>query len=373
MILQLLFDDKFADYAIDQFAPYREEVRSVLIQEKGCPTLNYSKRSGLIEVMMCGSKEYEELVSSLAAYKAVLMHGLFARWQMDMASRLPQDVKLAWVLWGAEIYDRPDVYMSHLTPRSRALVRMRNIRLFLKGKRQQKKLVPMSLLRRVDYCLNSSPEIFEEVKAAIGNGQLKHLPYSYFTLEDLVGADLHDKKSSGHNILLGNSATITNNHFDVIRQLEKLHLPEDTKVITPLSYGSPWVKNVVLKYGKRHLGNHFMPLTDFMPRSEYNALLMSCSSFITNHHRPNAFGNVLTSMWLGTRVWCSKQNVQTHFLQNIGLPIQVIEDDMSCSANVLFSTRTDEEIASCRQRLVKYFGSEAMKNKIRNIVNELNR
>ncbi len=371
MILQLLFDDKFADYAIRQFQPFGHIVRTALVKRTADTEIEYSQHSDEIEVLSLDSSGYEDMKASLADYSAVIMHGLFAEWQYDIVRRLPVHVKLAWVLWGAEVYDRPKVYMSHLTLISRLLVRARNIKLFFSGKKDKKNVVPMDVLRRVDYCMNSSAEVFEEVKKTVGNPALQHLPYSYFTLEDLIGRELYSRQPSGHNILLGNSATILNNHIDIIRRLERLGLSDGTKVITPLSYGSPWVRNIIQKYGRHHLGINFMPLTDFMPRSEYNSLVMSCSSFITNHHRPNAFGNVLTCLWAGVRVWSSKWNAQTLYLKRLGFSINIIEEDLKNHPELLISGMTDSEINSNRCILRREFGGDAMALKISNIIDVL--
>ena len=370
MILQVIFDDKFGDYAIDQFQNYQDRSRIVLVASRN-DTIQHVHKIQKQDIIIYKSPEYNELIAHLSDYKAVIMHGLFSYIQYDIIRHLPQETKLAWVLWGAEIYARSDTYTSYLAPLTKYVYRHKRIIDKLHKRRNPYNDVSLDILHRVDYMLGSSMELFEEVKAYVGNSAMKHLQYSYFTLEQLIGEDMLNQTVNGNNVLLGNCASLENNHIEAMLRLKRLGLPKDSKLITPLSYSTLWVKNMINQVGHVLFKNQFFPLLNFMPRQEYNRLVQSCSVFIANHHRPNAFGNVLTALWLGARVYASKKNVQTRFLQRLGLHINTMEYDFNTKNADLYNPHTDTEREEDRAILRSIYGKEQMDKNIDKIVSAL--
>ena len=371
MILQVIFDDQFGDYVIDQFRDYRDKNRIVLVSS-ATEGIEYVHKISMNDVIVYGSREYKELVVHLSDYNAVIVHGLFSRIQFDIIRHLPNETKLAWVLWGAEIYSRKDTILSHLAPITKFLFRVKQ---YKDAKTRQHRVameVPLEILKRVDYLLGSSLELFEDAKAYIGNPKMKHLQYSYFTLEHLIGADMLDAKVNGHNILLGNSATPDNNHLDVMLLLKRVGVPKWAKIITPLSYNALWIKRMVTKVGRFLYQGQFYPLLEYMPRADYNKLVQSCSVFIANHHRPNAFGNTLTALWLGARVYVSKDNVQTKFLQRLGLHVNIIEKDLNKKNPNLFTPLSEYEREDNRRVIMEIYGRDQMRKNIQYIIDILN-
>ena len=372
MILQVIFDDKFGDYAIDQFQDYRDKTRIVLVASK-LETIQYVHKIQKEDIIIYASPEYRELIAHLSDYKAVIMHGLFSYIQYDIVCHLPKETKLAWVFWGAEIYARSDTYTSYLGPLTKFVYWQKCIVDWFRKRPSQFNDVSMDILQRVDYLLGSSMELYEDVKKYVGETSMQHLQYSYFTLEQLIGEDLLNKTAIGNNILLGNCASPENNHIEAMLRLKRIGLPKDSKLVTPLSYSTLWVKNFIYKIGRVLFKNQFYPLIDFMPRQEYNRLVQSCSVFIANHHRPNAFGNVLTALWLGARVYASEKNVQAKFLQRLGLHINIVERDLNRKNPNLFTPISEEEREENRKIIRSLYGKEQMQKNIETIISTLDK
>lgn len=284
---------------------------------------------------------------------------------------LPKETKLAWVLWGAEIYGRPDTYWKNLAPLTKLINICKYIKDWFVNTANADDVVELKIMRRANFLLCSSRELYEKVKEYTGNPELQHLMYSYFTLERLIGEELLNKISNGNNILLGNSAAIENNHFDIMLHLKRIGLPKNIQLITPLSYGTPWVQIWVKKIGEMLFGKQFYPLLSFIPRPEYNKLVQSCSVFIANHHNPNAFGNILTSLWLGARVYVSNKNVQTKFLQRLGLHVSIIETGLNSKNPNCFKPLSDRERTENRRIIRNMYGSDQMQKNIQNIIHTL--
>lgn len=370
MILQVIFDDQFGNYVLEQFKNYRDRTRIVLLLYSDEKT-KYIRDIPQEDIVFYGSPTYNDLLAHLSKYKAVIVHGLFSFIQYDIIRHLPSTVKLAWVFWGAEIYTRQDIYTTYLARYTNIAYRIKQCKdVFLRAKMEIHE-VPRDIFSRVDFMLGSSLELFEDVKAYTGNTNMKHLMYSYFTLEHLIGQDLLNQTTNGNNILLGNSATPDNNHLDMMLQLKRIGVPEKSKIITPLSYGIPWVRQIIYKFGRFLFGKQFYPLLEFLPRNEYNKLLQSCSVFITNHHRPNAFGNVLTALWLGARVYSSKDNVQTKFLQRLGLHINIIETDLVANRVDKYAALPDYEREENRTIISGIYGQKNMRRNIETIIRTL--
>ncbi len=370
MILQVIFDGQFGDYVLEQFRDYKDRTRIVLVTNKK-NDLQFHINIAHSDIIEYNTEEYKELISNLSEYQAVIMHGLFSNIQYDIVRHLPQNTKLAWVLWGAEIYTRKDVYMNHIAPMTRFAFTVKKYKDIIVKPSHKDNEVPLDILRRVDYLLGSSLEIYEDVKAYIGNPNMKHLMYSYFTLERLIGADMLDKTVNGSNILLGNSSTPDNNHIDILMRLKRVGIAKEAKLITPLSYGDLWVKHLINKVGSLLFRRQFYPLLDYMPRTEYNKLVQSCSVFITNHHRPNAFGNTLTALWLGARVYTSESNIQTRFLQNMGLHVDTIERDLTCKNASRYLPHSIMERDEDRTIIRNKYGKDVMSENIKTIITTL--
>lgn len=368
MILQLLFDDPFADYAIKQFAPYRDLVRFVMVRWEASCEIKHVKLIEHVDIIDYFSPAYKELCSQLGSYSAVIMNSLCSPWQWEIVRLLPVHVKLAWVVFGTEVYDRHDMEWRNLSRSSKFLLSLRHLKgvLFKESKSSE---TPLDVLQRVDYCLNSSIEIFEEIKGYIGNESMQHIRYSYFTIEDMVG-NLLDERASGDNVLLGNCANITNNHITALNIMRKTKFSRNASLIVPLSYGSAWTKKIICRYAKIFFRDKFTPLMNYLPRDEYNCILLSCSTFVDAHYRPNAFGNILTSLWIGLHVYVSKYAIQTTFLKNLGLRFGILEEDLRNDGNA-YVRASDEDFQHNREILMANYGKNQIEKNVDNIIRVL--
>lgn len=118
-------------------------------------------------------------------------------------------------------------------------------------------------------------------------------------LHSLIGVP---KSKNPIRILVGNSATDTNNHMEAFEMLSKFK-DEDIQVICPLSYGDPKYKDRVIEAGERTFGPKFIALTDLMPFDQYVKLLASCAVGVFNNNRQQAMGNIFDLLLFGAKVY----------------------------------------------------------------------
>jgi hypothetical protein len=369
MILHFLNDDKFTDYAIDQFSDLEAESIFVVVSYTNDFPKNI-RQSGKVTVIQWKSQAYSALLNQLHKYKAIILHGLFDPWIEEIIEHTPEKVKIAWVFWGGEIYGRPDLRNRYLTIEGKFLFFFRKIWIFLKGKKEKSPFtISKKALKRIDYCLTDVSEDFQFVKKYLKDSRMKELWYTYFSIEETV-SHLMNSSVNGNNILVGNSSTLENNHLSAFRKLSRFKIA-DKKIIAPLSYGSPWLKRFLLKKGKRVLGKLFYPITDFLGRDTYNSLILSCSVVIMNHYRHQAMGNTISALWFGSKVFLSKKSTTYSCLKRLGIKLYSVEDDLYPSCEGALFPLTSEEREQNRRILLQEYGKENMKHRIARVVEVL--
>lgn len=362
MILHFLTNDKFSDYVVMHYSAVENTSEFVLISyDDRMDHIHYPKKLHIVNPTV--ESDMVDLIQKISSYDAVMFHGLSFWWQEWILRHMPKNVKVAWFLWGGEIYGQPDLVESFFAPISKFIYRLRGC-----FRDNQEYAFPKELIRKADYCLTDESE-----EAEFANNYLHinipHLWYSYYAIEDTVGP-LMDQRCKGDNIFLGNSAGIANNHFDALWQLKRMGIGE-REIITPLSYGAPWERNICIKFGRLLFGKRFKPLVDFLPLNEYNAQMLSCSVMIQAYWRPNAHGNIITALWLGMRVYLSERNIEYAFFKRIGCVFFSIEKDLKRNNLDVLSPLSDEDVTKNRAILASVFGKQQVHAACVNVVKEL--
>lgn len=106
----------------------------------------------------------------------------------------------------------------------------------------------------------------------------------------------------GCRIIVGNSATETNRHFEVFEMLAHLK-DEDIEIICPLSYGDKEYGQKVIEKGKEIFGDKFRALTDYMNIDDYRKLLATCDVGVFNNDRQQGMGNIRMLLAMGKKVF----------------------------------------------------------------------
>ena len=366
MILHLLTDEKFTDYAIQQFSG--SDMRSEFVLIPSNNMLYLVKNIEKCRIIQSNSQEFNDLLLCLGNYSGIVLHGMFwAEWEIPVLRAAPDNVKVAWVCWGGEMYSSKERGNNWAAPATKMIIRLRS---FKKSKRIcQSWEVPKELFQRIDYCTTSIEEEFDYAKSFYKN-RMEHIWYTYYSIEETLG-QLITERCNGCNVILGNSAQVANCHFDVLLALSKSKVRSklrNSRIIAPLSYGDAWVRNLVTRIGKLMFGKRFWPLTSYLPREDYNSLILSCSTMIIGATEPMAQGNILTALWLGLRVYLSEKSITYQFFKRIGAVVFSYEKDLS---RYHFTMLTDVEVNHNKDVLMKVYGKEHVMQGARNLVSVL--
>lgn len=197
--------------------------------------------------------------------------------------------KCYWVIWGSDLY-------FHLNRKNNIKFRIYD---FIKTE-TVKKMKGVCTLVNNDYELAKK---WYRVKGihyqAVYMNEKQHEYIKNIKYENQNSETLQNKTLT---ILLGNSATKTNNHVEALELLGKFK-ELDIKIICPLSYGDNKYAEDVCITGKRIFSEKFVALKDHMPQTEYMELLNNIDIAIFNNDRQQALGNIYVLLELGKKVY----------------------------------------------------------------------
>jgi hypothetical protein len=376
MILHLITSKIFVGYAVDQFEAVHRNNNcyyfigsSMTDKESVPPDTN-------IRFIFRNSKEYNALVKNLGSYDALILHSLHPsmfRFVLDAPPGLP----IAWIFFGQEIYNTfrrfrlkvllpetrkyfratTDFYLELIKPLYRKLI----------GKKTNESYV-RDCLKRINFFATPQEKTYQFLYDQ-GMTKARFVDFSYYSIEESVGKELLEKKVSGNAILVGNSSSLTNNYFDTFDLLSRSGI-DNKDIVVPLSYGDFRLGKRVKKLGYKKFGDRFHPISDFLPRAEYNRLMLGCSFVIMNHLRPQARGNIVTALWLGAKVFMNKENLFYHdFIEKgfIVFPVSDIEE----KRGEAFQKITIEEVEKNRKILSELYSYDKVLIRTRQLVDLL--
>ena len=151
------------------------------------------------------------------------------------------------------------------------------------------------------------------------------------------------KSTDPVRVLVGNSATETNHHKEIIDWIAN-YIDRDIEVYAPLSYGDELYRNEILKYGAEKLGKKFFPVLNFMDLYSYMEFLSSMDIGIFNNDRQQAMGNINRMIAIGKKIYLRKDTSMWNRFTNDGYIVFPIRDVEAISYGefICFDARSAE-------------------------------
>lgn len=379
MVLHLIHDDKILPRMISQFEEVSPGNNVYICVIRACDNQNLRYLKDNPHVIRSDSNEIRNIpwkiidkvcihylsFSKIRYYsKLCLRYGLFK-------------CKVLWVIWSGDIYDIIEKKGFELYSSGNSYLTLRKIK--KEGTSPLKSLLKtvstairrtiayyvqcIFMDRRIDYIVCNSEDEFGLFKRYVSFSKCKGLlRYNYYPLEDILGS-LVDKRINGNSIIIGNSASESNNHEYILDFIKDIDIG-DRKIYLPLSYGED-AEYISIVEGKYKGIPNTVILKEFMPLAEYNKLLLSCSSFIYGSYRSEGWGNMLVALYLGGKVYVSEKSFLSRYLKTEGYKFFITE-----SIKDTFNTPlTETEIENNRQVAMKAWSREQNKKNIEYICN----
>lgn len=371
-ILHITPDDPFIDYALSSFEsvyPNQNTVFMLNSAEKINSTNNYFDESFSLSETFLPS-----FLRKLAGFDIVVLHSFIPQWY-PLVLLAPRETKFAWIGWGFDYYDyvyndSNSLLLKDTLTLNSSLNNHKKIQSSIKAliRYPYNKIIKSLALKRIS---SFSPVLREDYDLVANAKIIPYLPdfkpWNYGSLEEILIKNFIGQRIDGNSILVGNSATATNNHIEAFNLLSKLRSPNDVKVVTPLSYGDDCYRNEVIRIGNQILNNNFEPVTEYLPIDEYITLIKKCGYVIMNHIRQQAVGNIIIMLYLGARVFLREENPTYVMLKKEGAVLNTIQE-LESSPNLLNQPLPEEDILKNISVLYKNWSKEVVDNKTKNLV-----
>ena len=166
------------------------------------------------------------------------------------------------------------------------------------------------------------------------------------------------KPHEGINILLGNSASSSNNHLDALEKLRPF-AGKNIRIYCPLSYGDAAYGDQIAEAGRVIFGDKFIPLREFMPFDEYLKFLSGMDIAIFNHNRQQGMGNITTLLGQGKCVAIRDNLTSKSFFDNLEIDLLSVDKIRDLSKDIKINTSKNVEIIS------GYFSSKNLIDQMR--------
>lgn len=366
-ILHIVNDEKFIDMAYRTFDEAFPKKNTCIVLGKH-QKLKYIKKTP-IQFVKRRNLLSVKFILYLSKFNIVIFHGLESYTRYLLILLTSKSSCLVWIGWGFDYYDslinkgNSDVLLKPTIKD----VSKKNRRSFIQCISYIKMIIHINvkkiILGKVKYFC---PVIYDDyvlVKKNNPNFIPSFISWNYGNLEEDFLKGYMGTKFNGNNILVGNSATPTNNHLEIFNILGNINL-KNRLIIVPLSYGVNLYRDNVIKEGDRIFFDKFKPLIDFMPMEEYVKVLASCSIAIMNHLRQQGLGNILIMIYLGAKVFVDSRNPVYSFFKKEKAYIYAI-DELELEMN---TTLTDEQVGYNREILKKHWSKEVILDKTRYLV-----
>lgn len=261
---------------------------------------NFTSKNQVLKKILI-IKAYFNMYLSMIKSKKIIIHGFFNPLTIIFLFLNPWFLKKCnWIIWGGDLY-------SYLERESR------------------------SFLKKIYY------KIENFVKGNM-RGYITHIKGDYILAQKWYGAKgiyydcfmypsntykeikLIENKKKEIFIQVGNSADLSNNHFFILDELERVK-DKDIKVFCILSYGDKeWAKKVI-EYGKDKLGDKFIPILDFMKYEAYMEFISKIDIAIFAHDRQQAVGNIISLLSMEKTIYLKSEVTTYDMLENLNIKV----------------------------------------------------
>jgi hypothetical protein len=230
MNLHLTHDNVFIDYVINAASSLQMTNNKFVVFTENSEPLKAVK-SDKVETAKYDSDAFWKIIGNPEQYKTIYIHWLYGK-TVDFVNKLPLNIKVVWMFWGGDGLELPGMnknvyqpitykYFSKLNrfkwlPFSLARYRHEFYLLRMKNRFNKEHL---KAIKRVNYFAHYLEEDYQLIKEHTGF-KAEFIPFHYASLERSVPIN-QLKRAAGEDIILGNSDTMTNNHFEAISNWKK--------------------------------------------------------------------------------------------------------------------------------------------------------
>lgn len=368
-IIHITIDEKFMNAAIQQFKLLDSKSYFYVLNKKKVSELRYIKKEENVFTLNPTFNNLKKFAGKLKN-KIVVFHGFTFKSAYFLKNLKDKNNNtLVYIGWGAEFYSNTKLFKNQNLFLEKSTISLKEKlypKLFL-DKLNFKKLINrlkdnyvIKNLSKVNFIGVSYDEQREKITTKLKK-EFIFFNFMYYPIEKMVSSI--EDKVNGNNILIGNSASFTNNHSEIF-ELLKSNLTKTRKIYCPLSYGDINYASKIIDLGKTKYKENFYPLTDFMPLTDYNKIIKSCGIVIMNHKRQQAFGNIIVLLFFGAKVYLNEENSIYKFLKRKGFYVYSIKSDLNKQNSLMLHNLTINQQEHNKKLLIQDFNANKLKKEL---------
>ena len=248
-------------------------------------------------------------------------------------------VTVYWMCWSYELYNLPHLLHTLYEPFSAAYLAKRpysfnSIKKFGKdvyhgtltkfGLRKKY----MARLRHahslVHYFCSPFYADYQFLQTVTPVNKIQYLPVAYLSLEEII-PDLHVFTSKGNKVMIGHSALLEGNHYEVLQKVSEISTTYS--ILLPLSYGDTEYGNLIKEEARKKFTNVEV-LENKIERDAYYQKLTEVGWAIFNTKVQQGVGNIMGLIWKGAKVFLDKNTSTYKDFSSWGIHIFSIQDNL---------------------------------------------
>ncbi len=337
MNYHFIIDDKFIDPFIEEANNQAPGENIFLINSSG---KHKYVRSENIEYFDFTDDRISFFLNILNVEDKIIVHWLHKDIE-KLILLIPQEILVFAVFWSGDfIQDPADLYVKkyhenltlkyiknkkilnclHQIFSPKNLVEL----LFFQFKVRKRFKLKKLAIRRIDFVLHWNLFDLDEINEIFGIK--KNMIFFFYGNYHMSYSGLSNLKiENKRKILIGNSATTTNNHidiFDKLRNLKNLNF----EFYCPLSYGNKEYAQFVIKRGRIIFKEKFIAINDFLTFSEYNKILSNMDIAIFNNIRSQAAANIFTAVQYRNMIFLNSRSSIFKLFNFLGIEVGSTND-----------------------------------------------
>lgn len=379
-ILHLIEDHQVIERKLQMFERLFPSANSVVVFSQSNQLKHLKNLSGY---QIVNEKNLTDIVKKIdfCQFDYVMIHYL-SFIKIDFVHYIPDNISIIWSIYGGDLYNQfSDIIGLKLYYKSPSNYRRSKLvkyipssiqELFLYLRIRDKNLFKSVRKRKLKYILNrldvlSGMSCDIQIIENYAGRKYKFLRGGSYPLEQTLGDLYNSHFSDGKNIMLGNSASITNNHLYALEYMKGFKLPNDSRITLTLSYGrnEKYVKEVKDSF-KYYFGNNLEIEESYIPINEYNKKFLLYRVMIMPAWRQESVGTLIMGFYFGIKVYMSVNNPLYKTMKDYGFIVFKLE---SITEEDLYTELTEEEKKYNRQLSEKMSSLEALEQGVLDFFN----
>lgn len=354
-VIHLYDDEKIVERTHNFYLNRCKEVDHIGIIFTSNSELRYVKDVSLFTVVQ--NEKIKQFTRSFDFKDVICVYAHFLTTpKLHFINNVPFGINIGWGIYGGDLYNRYLRYFGYelIYDYRESLKEW----LLYPFKCLIRRMEFSRLMRRLTFIVACFPD-YQQIKKYGGGKIPPQVDTFAYDIKGLLGKLYKVDFTIGNTIVIGHSASQTNNHLYVLKHL-KGHVIGNYSLLLPMAYGASkqYVDRIESSYSDC-FGSRVKCIRNFVPLEQYNQQLVDGAVFVYGNWRQEALGNILVALYLGAKVYLSKKNPLLDYFRNLGVIVFVLEE----IDDTLILPMTEEQKKHNRLYLEKYHNSER-KNKL---------